>query len=53
MKMQKKNNSGGVWVGGGGRVGCGVRVDVNEEVKFCENAKKKRWVWGVWGWGWV
>ena len=28
MKIQKKNS------GGGGRVGWGVRVDVNEELKF-------------------
>ena len=36
----------------------GVRVDVNEELKFCENSKKKLgggrggWRGGVWG-GWV
>ena len=29
---------GGRVVGGGG----GVRVDVNEEMKFCENSKKKK-----------
>ena len=34
----KKNKLGG-W-GGGGE---GVRVDVNEEMKFCENKKKKNW----------
>ena len=38
MKIQKKNNLGGSWGSGGGgwvggRVG-GVRVDVNEELKF-------------------
>ena len=35
MKIQKKKLGGGVWSGGGGegRVG-GVRVDVNEELKF-------------------
>ena len=27
-------NGSGVWGGGGGRVGEGVRVDVNREVKF-------------------
>ena len=33
---------GGGLVGGGG-VGSGwVRVDVNEELKFCENSKKKK-----------
>ena len=35
VKIQKEN-----W-GGGGRVGGVVRVDVNEELKFCENSKKK------------
>ena len=40
MKIQKKKNfflgGGGVGVGGGGSwgVGGGVRVDVNEELKF-------------------
>ena len=29
--------SGGQWEGSG----WGVRVDVNEELKFCENSKKK------------
>ena len=29
--------------GGGVRVVLGVRVDVNEELKFCENSKKKNW----------
>ena len=41
MKIQKKNwRGGGVGLGVGGRVGGGVRVDVNEELKFCENSKK-------------
>ena len=31
MKIQKKNLGGG---GGGGGSGWGVRVDVNEELKF-------------------
>ena len=31
MKIQKKKKLGG---GGGGGVGGGVRVDVNEELKF-------------------
>ena len=35
MKIQKKKE-----IGGGG-VGL-VRVDVNEEVNFCENSKKNR-----------
>ena len=37
VKIQKKNfGGGGVWGGGGGLggVGGGVRVDVNEELKF-------------------
>ena len=33
MKIKKKNLAGSGWGGGGG----GVRVDVNEELKFCEN----------------
>ena len=32
MKIQKKNGGGGF--GGGGEVWFGVRVDVNEELKF-------------------
>ena len=35
MKIQKKKN------GGGGRVGGGVRVDVNEE--YLGKFKKKNW----------
>ena len=35
-------------VGGGGGVGGGVRMDVNEELKFCENSKKNLG-WGVGG----
>ena len=34
MKIQKKKNWGGVGGGGGGGSGWGVRVDVNEELKF-------------------
>ena len=33
-------------MGGGGGVGGGVRVDVNEELKFCENSKKKFFLGG-------
>ena len=36
VKIQKKNwggSGGGGWVGGSGS-DCGVRVDVNEELKF-------------------
>ena len=33
LKIQKKMGGGGVG-GGGGGVGGGVRVDVNEELKF-------------------
>ena len=42
MKIQKKKwgGSGGVGSGGGGRVG-GVRVDVNEELKFLGKFTKK------------
>ena len=38
VKIKKKNCGVG---GGGGRFGGegGVRVDVNEELKFCENSK--------------
>ena len=39
MKIQKKNFF--FW-GGGGSGWWGVRVDVNEELKFCENSKKKK-----------
>ena len=39
----------GSW-GGSGRVG-GVRVDVNGEVKFCENSKKKKVAGGGGGGG--
>ena len=40
--------------GGGGRFGGGVRVDVNEELKFLCNSKKKKKIGGggVRGWGW-
>ena len=34
VKIQKKNFLGGGGVGGGGGVRGGVRVDVNEELKF-------------------
>ena len=42
VKIQNKKLGGGGGGGGGGgrRVG-GVRVDVNGEVNFCENSKKK------------
>ena len=49
MKIKKKNFflGGGVrggWVRGGGRVGggSGVRVDVNEELKFLEKFTQKK-----------
>ena len=32
-------------------MGVGVRVDVNEELKFCENSKKKNWGEGAGGGG--
>ena len=34
LKIQKKKFGGGSVGGGGGGVGGGVRVDVNEELKF-------------------
>ena len=44
LKIQKKMGGRGVegrcWVGGGGS-GWGVRVDVNEELKFLGNSQKK------------
>ena len=60
MKIRKKNGGGGGGggLGSGGRV-LGVRVEVNEELKFCEKSKKKNWgvrvggggqVGGVSGW---
>ena len=44
VKIQKKKKLGGGSVGGvrGGGVGLGVRVDVNGELQFCENSKKKK-----------
>ena len=56
VKIKKKIVFWGVggrgvrWGGGGG----GVRVDVNEEVSFCENSKKKFFFffWGGVGLGW-
>ena len=38
--MNIKINGGGGRVGGSD-LGGGVRMDVNEELKFCENSKKK------------
>ena len=40
---KKKNSGGGGRVGGGG----GVRVDVNEELKFFVKIQKKNWGGGV------
>ena len=47
---KNKIQGGGVCLGGGG----GVRVDVNEELKFlCKfKKKKKNWGGGSGGWGW-
>ena len=42
MKIQKKNLGGRVR-GGSGWLGGGVRVDVNEELKFLCKLKKKFW----------
>ena len=48
MKIKKKKLGGGVGLGGGG-----VRVDVNEELKYLGKFKKK-WGWGrVGGSGWM
>ena len=56
MKIQKKNWGGGVGdvgSGGGGRLG-GVRVDVNEELKFLGKFKKKKiFFFGGGQGGWV
>ena len=43
VKIQKKDSFfwGGSVGGSVGGSGWGVRVDVNEELKFCENSKKK------------
>ena len=62
VKIKKKmwggvgSGGGGRFGGGGGRVG-GVSVDVNEELNFCENSKKKKSGGGLgrglgWGSGW-
>ena len=46
VNIQKKYFLGGRGSGGGG----GVRVDVNEELMFCENSPKKiGWGGGRWG----
>ena len=44
---------GGSGEGGSGWGGGGVRVDVNEEVSFCENSKKNFFFFlgGGLGWG--
>ena len=42
MKIQKKMGGWGGWVGGRVGGGKGVRVDVNEELKFLENSKKNK-----------
>ena len=46
MKIQKKKWGGRVWGGGGGG---GVRVDLNEELKFLRKFKKK--IFFFWGGG--
>ena len=46
MKIQQKKNRGGR--GWGSR--RGVRVDVNEKLKFCENAKNSGGGGGGSGW---
>ena len=41
-KKEEKKRRGG----GGGASGWGVRVDVNGELSFCENSKKKNFLRG-------
>ena len=48
MKIKKKKN----WLGRVGGGGGGVRVDVNEELKFLQKFKKKIWGGGGVGFGW-
>ena len=50
MKIQKKKIEGGGGGGGSGRI-VGVRVDVNEALKFLGNLKKKNWGGGGVGLG--
>ena len=45
MKIQKKKK----WGGGLGGLGWGVRVDVNEELKFLEKFTKETFGGGVQG----
>ena len=60
MKIQKKNLGGGSgsgWGGGGGAGGVwvglgGVRVVVNEELKFLRKFKKKKFGGGTVGRAW-
>ena len=53
-KLKKKLFFGGSGEGGSGWGGGGVRVDVNEEVSFCENSKKKNFFFFfVGGGGWA
>ena len=52
MKIKKK--IGGGRFGGGGGSGWGIRMDVNEELKFLGKFKKKLLEGGGgvrWGWG--
>ena len=43
VKIPKNGGGGGRWIwGGGGGLGSGVRVDVNEELKFLRKFKKIR-----------
>ena len=52
VKIKKKKCFLGGRGEGGSGWGGGVRVDVNEEVSFCENSKKKYFFfWGGLGWG--
>ena len=51
VKIQKKKYFGGGGVRGRGRVGRGVRVDVNEIEVFVKIQKKKNFFGGGSGWG--
>ena len=52
MKIKKKNVGGGVSVRGEVRLGGGVRMDVNEELKFFVKIQKKKSLGGG-GWSGV
>ena len=53
VKIKKKMFFGGSGEGRSGWGGGGVRVDVNEEVSFCENSKQKYLFIFLGGGGWA